>query len=322
MSSSGLPERGSVHAKPGFQDGAALNGSLDGQSGYDTIDFSIYSDARLIALTGYSTDGFAGQDCSIQRAITGSFANISHMIGSSALVDSDTLIGLNVPGTWTINGTNQYSVNPALDFSSLEMIVGGNAPDIFAISGAQNISLIGGGNRFVLAEDATTAGSLNGQNGSATLDYQAHADGIQVNLAGGVMTGAAGGLSSIENVLCGSGDDTVTGNKRNNIISGGDGNNVLDGGAGDDTLYVSGSGLNTVSGGPGFDITYIAYGTRYVIPNNAIEQIIIVMPPQPPLVSPPAPQIAPEGAKPAVVIIAVISGQWVSIKRDIPAISV
>ena len=44
-----------------FEDGASLAGSIDGGAGCDTLDYSNYTTARVVSLSGLGgTDGFAG----------------------------------------------------------------------------------------------------------------------------------------------------------------------------------------------------------------------------------------------------------------------
>ena len=59
----------------------------------------------------------------------------------------------------------------------------------------------------------------------------------------------------IENVIGGSGNDTIIGNTANNSIYGGRGNDYLIGGDGDDTFYGE-SGSDTLDGGAGNDVFY------------------------------------------------------------------
>jgi Ca2+-binding RTX toxin-like protein len=63
--------------------------------------------------------------------------------------------------------------------------------------------------------------------------------------------------ASIENVVGGSGNDTLTGSNADNVISGGLGNDTLQGGAGNDTLS-GGAGSNVLDGGSGNDVYVIS----------------------------------------------------------------
>ena len=59
-------------------------------------------------------------------------------------------------------------------------------------------------------------------------------------------------FEEIENIVLGSGDDTVTGSDGDENVDAGDGSNEIDGGDGDDTLK-AGSGDDTITGGDGSD---------------------------------------------------------------------
>jgi serralysin len=65
--------------------------------------------------------------------------------------------------------------------------------------------------------------------------------------------------SLIENVIGGSGNDTITGNQANNVLSGGAGTDTLNGGDGNDTLR-GGLGTDNVNGGAGNDLIQVLEG--------------------------------------------------------------
>ena len=66
-------------------------------------------------------------------------------------------------------------------------------------------------------------------------------------------------LSSIENVIGGSGNDTITGNGAANRLDGRDGNDIINAAAGDDFI-IGGIGNDTMNGGAGNDIFVFAAG--------------------------------------------------------------
>ena len=70
-----------------------------------------------------------------------------------------------------------------------------------------------------------------------TLYYSDFVEGIFVNLATGKATNIIGGVSSIENVTGGFGDDVIIGDDKDNVLVGGPGNDKLIGGAGNDELW-------------------------------------------------------------------------------------
>jgi Ca2+-binding RTX toxin-like protein len=126
---------------------------------------------------------------------------------------------------------------------NVENIVGGTADDTLSgdatankLSGARgNDWLMGGGG----------ADALDGGEDSDTADYSDKAAAIAVALNGGnLVTVSVGGIAEdliakIENIVGGSGDDTIIGDAAANTFRGGLGADVLDGGAGSDTADFS-----------------------------------------------------------------------------------
>ena len=186
-----------------FADNARLNGNIDGFGGYDTLDFSAYTTARRILLTGYdSEDGFVGTDTSPSSALVGLFSHINDIIGSSDPNDPDLLIGLNNNATWDVVGdTNHYHVNPTLDFSSFETLNGGSKQDAFNVTDNQSITLVGGaGNDMFVLNNGAQVTSVNGQGGIDTLQYFNYSGPININTTSGTATNVPGGISSIEGI--------------------------------------------------------------------------------------------------------------------------
>jgi Ca2+-binding RTX toxin-like protein len=107
--------------------------------------------------------------------------------------------------------------------------------------------------------------TLDGQEGSDTLDYSTFnsADPVRVNLALGTATGVAGGVSNIENVTGGPGDDILVGDDQANVLSGGPGRDILIGRGGADTLR----------GGVGNDIL-VGGSTDHDLNADALEDIM------------------------------------------------
>ena len=118
--------------------------------------------------------------------------------------------------------------------------------------GAGDDLLNGGDGDDTLIYDAGDT-MRDGGDGADTLDASAQTDDVTVNLS--VLdddSKDSANLTSIENVIGGDGDDTVTGSKVANLLKGGKGNDTLDGGAGNDTLD-GGAGNDTLKGGVGAD---------------------------------------------------------------------
>jgi hypothetical protein len=105
----------------------------------------------------------------------------------------------------------------------------------------------------VLAPGIIAAGTNN------TLDYSAYTGDVTVNLRLGKATGLAG-ISGIQNVTGGQGNNLLVGDDNANILIGGAGRNILIGGGGVDQL-TGGSGDNLlIGGGTKYDTDATALG--------------------------------------------------------------
>ena len=135
-----------------------------------------------------------------------------------------------------------------------DVISGGGGDDL--ISGGDGADTLSGG----LGND-----SLDGGAGNDTASYAERTAAVDVNLADPGADGESGEadtLTAIENVLGGSGDDTLAGDGGPNLIQGGDGRDIvtggdgadrLDAGPGDDDVRAKDATTDTVDCGPGAD---------------------------------------------------------------------
>ena len=238
-------------------EGAALTGTLDGGADADTLTYAAATTARQVTLTGLgSVDGFVGTASSI----SGGFSNIDAVVGSTG---ADTLTGLNAAATWEVDGSNRYTSTNTLSLTAFETLVGGSGLDTFTISGAPSADVRGGAgaDQFTFADGATLTGTLQGGADTDTLDYAAVTAAVTVNLATGTATQVTGGVSGMENVTGGSGNDTLSGDAQANVLIGGSGHDTVSGDAGDDTLIVTAQAGAVVDGGAGVD-TVIVRGTE------------------------------------------------------------
>ena len=124
--------------------------------------------------------------------------------------------------------------------SGADTLQGGTGVDILT-GNAGDDTLIGG----------SGGDTLSGGNGTDTASYTGDTIGVTVDLGAGTATGGdAGGdsFSSIENVIGGSGNDTLAGSTASNLLSGGAGNDVLMYGA--DAVW-SGNFVAHNAGSPG-----------------------------------------------------------------------
>ncbi|MBC8503428.1 MAG: M10 family metallopeptidase C-terminal domain-containing protein, partial [Chloroflexi bacterium] len=236
-----------------FNDGAILTGSFDGQSDHDTVNMAAYASARQAVITG--SGGIDGFDGSI-NGISGVFTNVNNLLGSTNSTD-DSITGGNFDAFWDINAQtgNQYSaIEPltltgnetdydakkavvqgrtvlinndapvTLDFAGFEILQGNDQNDIFEFTAAQTHSVLGGADvdYFVFNDGAALTGTIDGQTGRDTLDYNAGSDGANTSNLNFVLTGFSaidgfvGQISSLQfsnldEIIGGAAIDTLTG---------------------------------------------------------------------------------------------------------------
>lgn len=134
-------------------------------------------------------------------------------------------------------------------------ILGGAGNDDLT-GGPQKDSLDGQNNDDTL-DGAGGGDVIKGGIGEDAVDYSSRTANLKItvnNLLGDGQTGENDNVfNTVENVLCGSGNDRVSGSAFNNRLMGGDGNDVLAGGDGADLLE-GGEGADTLNGGNGNDL--------------------------------------------------------------------
>src|SRR5262249_42664508 len=143
--------------------------------------------------------------------------------------------------TWNVTDTDAGSVS-GLAFSNVQNLIGGDGPDTFVMgrgTDATGAVTIGG-----------ITGRIDGGGGFDFLDYTAWTSSVTVNLATGAATGIGVGISNVEGVLGGSGDDVLTGNGLANVLVGGAGSDTLTGGGGR-SILIGGLGVDTLVAGTG-----------------------------------------------------------------------
>ncbi len=137
---------------------------------------------------------------------------------------------------------------------TIENAVGGNGNDL--LTGNDSANKLSGG----VGNDSLRGGAgndtLDGGAGIDTADYGDSRSNLTINLSRTTAqrTGDAGSdkLVSIENLVGGLGNDSLTGNSAANSLWGGAGNDLLQGGRGNDSLD-GGLGADVLTGGSGND---------------------------------------------------------------------
>jgi filamentous hemagglutinin family protein len=281
-----------------FSDGKSISGIINGNAGFDTLDYSAYTSPLTLNLAN--------------------FLNIENSIGGVA---NDTLIATNTVNNWNITGLNAGDVN-GLTFNNFENLTGGTETDTFTLGtdgtvakidgNAGNNALVGadtnntwnitsnnsgnvnGANFFTNIQNLTggsiddsfkfnnngyISGNINGVNITDTLDYSAYTNPVTVTLGTNnqvTATGVGGTLASIENLIGGTGNNTLIGaNTANtwnitennsgdvNGVTFSDFQNLTGGGNTDNFIFSDGKNISgIIDGNQGFDtLDYSAYNT-------------------------------------------------------------
>ena len=162
-----------------FADGVGVLGTIDGQAGYDTLNYTAYATAVVIDRQAKSATGTSG------------YESIECVIGGSA---SDTLIGSN--STWHITANDAGDIDGVgvFDFRRIENLTGSGANDTFVFSDGFGVS-----------------GSIDGGSGEDVLDFQAYTSALTLNRQTMTCTGIGGTYAGIENVLGGTATDMLIG---------------------------------------------------------------------------------------------------------------
>jgi hypothetical protein len=187
-----------------FFPGGGVSGNVDGGGGSNTLDYHNLSTNVTIGLGGNTATG-----------IGGTFSNISGFIGGSG---SNTVVGPDSGATWTINGVNTFTV------------LG------FTFGNFQNITAGAGDDTFAFQTGGRLDGAIDGGGGVNSLTYAAYTGDVLVDLLIHYATGAGGGVSNIQNVTGGNGNNMLVGDANANVFTGGTGRNILIGDGGADSI--------------------------------------------------------------------------------------
>ena len=146
----------------------------------------------------------------------------------------------------------------AMSGTSGNNIIFANGGDDVIAAGIGSLLAYGGdGNDSFVATVGDGVATFDGQAGINTVDLSQLTAAATVNLVTGTATSAqtaAATLVSIQNVVSGLGNDTITGDGNANVITGGAGNDTMVGGAGNDTFVATvGDGNDSYAGGAGTD---------------------------------------------------------------------
>jgi len=224
--------------------GGLGNDVLDAGGGDDRV-FGEEGDDTILASSGDGDDYYDGGDgvdtYDTSSVPTNIVVDLVSGTASGDAIGEDTLSG--------IENVVAGSGNDAIT---------GNAADNTLTGGAGDDGVSGGGGDDIIV---ATAGDGNDQyaggDGSDTYDASAIQTDVTIDLAAGTASGTDIGedaVSDIENIVAGSGNDTIIGDAADNTLTGGAGDDDVSGGAGNDVILASlGDGNDSYNGGEGTD---------------------------------------------------------------------
>jgi Ca2+-binding RTX toxin-like protein len=246
-----------------FIDGGGGNDTVSGGNGNDAVIGGEGNDVVLGGAGDDQVDGEAGDD-----DVRGEDGSDLVSGGGGA----DTLGGGNGAGVDTLDYSDRStSVRVSLDgvnddgaagegdntIPDFEMVLGGSDDDVL-IGGAADEALFGNdGNDELAGGDG--GDDLSGGPGVDAVTYVARSAPVFVNLAEAGNDGTTDEgdyvLEDVEKVVGGSGDDTLLGDGRVNVLVGGPGSDRIAGAEGDDTLAGE-EGNDTLAGDVGNDTLF------------------------------------------------------------------
>lgn len=197
-----------------FAKGIGVSGTVAGQGGIDTLDYSAYVTPVTINLQTQQSTGIGG------------FSGIDRVIGGHAF---DKIVGRNADNVWQIlnhNAGEVANINSSVAFSAIENLLGGTNGDRF------QFHMIAG----PAPQVAQISGIISGLGGVNSLDYGLISVPVIVSLQAGTATGVAGNVNGIANVVGGLREDILIGDQFANMLSGGAGFDLLIGRGGIDIL--------------------------------------------------------------------------------------
>jgi Ca2+-binding RTX toxin-like protein len=195
--------------------------------GTDTLDFSSRTDSLTVSLADSTTQQAVHAGRSLKLS---SSTAIEHLIGGSG---DDLLTGNSLANTLVGNAGNNTLIGLAGD----DFLIGGVGDDLYVFDADT-----------ALGTDTISEGA---NSGTDTIDFSQTSTGVSLNLS--LVTTQTVNVnhnlfmnvfSTIENLVGGSGNDTLTGSFLANTLTGNAGNDTLNGEAGSDQL-VGGFGDDT-----------------------------------------------------------------------------
>jgi Ca2+-binding RTX toxin-like protein len=248
----------------------AGNDTIRGGSGTDTVNAGAGNDTVIIA----SGDGLDNTD-------GGADIDTLDYTGTSGNIVFNLATGAFAFGGSPVTNTNYENFNSGdgndviTGTAGINIINGAGGDDTITSGGNDTIS--GGEGDDLIYAGFGTPETLDGGNGTDTLDTTSFSGTYVVDLAAGTTNFAGESFTNFENIISGAGNDTITGTAGVNILNGGGGNDTITssgndivlGGEGDDYIVAgnTSSGVSeTLNGGNGIDtLDTSGFGGTYLV---------------------------------------------------------
>ncbi|MBX7526425.1 M10 family metallopeptidase [Qipengyuania vesicularis] len=233
-------------------------------------------DAHVIGSDGDDNFVFLNDN----QIVEGGAGNDTYHVSDANVTVIETADGGDADYVWT--SMTSYVLPDFVEdgYSSVRnsTITGNDLDNILEISYSSSAYGLAGDDFFITNYGSGSDDTIDGGEGNDTMSYAGAFSAVTVSLAlqGSVQdTGSAGmdTLVSIENLIGGDYDDTLTGDDNANFLDGGAGDDTLAGGLGDDVYYVEGSSDTVVeNAGEGTDTVYVRGGYHAMSDNveNAV----------------------------------------------------
>jgi serralysin len=235
---------------------------------YRSSEYSIMSYTAYIGDTTNGWDGPTGH--APQTHMMWDIAALQHIYGANFTTNADNTIYRFSPttGEMFIDGVSQGAPSQNIIFRTVWDGGGTDGYD-FSLYGAtfdMDIDLGAGGYIDVDRDTHLQAAELGGG------PNEGHARGQIFN----ALLFEGDERSLIENVICGAGDDSVTGNQANNFLVGNAGSDSLFGMDGNDTL-LSGEGGGILFGGDGQDLLIAGEGAEILVGGSGTDELTYLL---------------------------------------------
>ncbi|MDP2902113.1 MAG: DUF4347 domain-containing protein [Methylovulum sp.] len=167
-------------------------------------------------------------------------------------------------------------------YGGVMAIINGDGGDNVLNGGSSEDTINGNGGNDTI-DGGGDNDTIDGGAGNDTADYSSYSAIIKValNEGGDVDVDVAGNnnddkIRNIENIIGGSGNDSITGDGLDNILTGNNGTDTINGGDGNDTLDGGNAGNDIIDGGAGNDtLDYSSYAATLSVTLNGSTQVTV-----------------------------------------------